>query len=330
MSLERDTLARAVAEHGPVARVVVADVQGSTPREVGAAMLVWADGQHGTIGGGALEYEAAAKARAQLTEGRAHALHRVPLGPGLGQCCGGAVTLLTEVWDEDGPAALTGPLYARPVQGDRPEPLAVARLRAQARASGARPAATLTEGWFIEPISAAKTPLWIWGAGHVGRALVAVMAPLPDIAITWVDTGPERFPDDIPEGVTALPAPEIAAAVRLAPTDAHHIVMTYSHPLDLALCDALLTHGFAGAGLIGSDTKRARFRSRLDKLGHRGQDIARIDCPIGDKSLGKHPQAIAVGVARELLSRLAQTRAGKAAPGDNRGDGRDDTGAVDA
>lgn len=330
MSLDRDTLVQAVADHGAVARVVVADVQGSAPREVGTSMLVWADGQDGTIGGGALEYEAAASARAQLAQGHARHLRRVPLGPGLGQCCGGAVSLLTEIWDEARLADLTGPLYARPVEGNTSEPLAVTRLRAQARSTGAVPPATLTQGWFVEPLATTKTPLWIWGAGHVGRALVATMAPLPDIAITWVDTGPERFPDDIPHGVTALPAPEIAAATRLAPKDAHHIVMTYSHPLDLALCDALLGHGFASAGLIGSDTKRARFRSRLGKLGHAGTEIARIACPIGDKGLGKHPQAIAVGVARDLLSTMAQTQAAKAAPGDNRGDGRDDTGAVDA
>lgn len=330
MSLGRDILAQAVADHGPVARVVVARVQGSAPREVGAAMLVWGDGQSGTIGGGALEFEAAKAARAQLAGGIARMFRRVPLGPDLGQCCGGAVALLTEVWDAAALAGL-GEVFARPVEGDAgAAPLSVERLRAQARSSGARPSTALIDGWFIEPVTEHPVPVWIWGAGHVGQALTAVLAPLPGIAITWVDTGPDRFPANIPEGVTALPAPEITAAVRLAPNDAHHIVMTYSHPLDLALCDALLRHGFGGAGLIGSDTKRARFRSRLQQLGHTGASIDRIACPIGDKRLGKHPQAIAVGVARQLVLDLAPTEAAKAEPATRRGEGNDDTGALDA
>ena len=83
-----------------MARVVVAAIRGSTPREVGTAMLVWPDGQDGTIGGGTLEWEATAHARAALASG-ADRLDQMPLGPALGQCCGGAVTLLTEIWDTD-------------------------------------------------------------------------------------------------------------------------------------------------------------------------------------------------------------------------------------
>jgi len=157
---------------------------------------------------------------------------------------------------------------------------------------------------------------------------VATLAPLPGLALTWVDTGPERFPDPLPEGVTTLPAPEIAAAMRLAPPGAHHLILTYSHPLDLALCDAALRHGFASAGLIGSATKRARFRSRLQQMGHGADAIARIACPIGDTTLGKHPQAIAVGVAHGLLMDLAKEEARSPAPGDER-DG-DDRRASDA
>jgi Xanthine and CO dehydrogenases maturation factor, XdhC/CoxF family len=70
--------------------------------------------------------------------------------------------------------------------------------------------------------------------------------------------------------------------------------------MDLALCHAALGRGFAFAGLIGSHSKWARFRNRLRVLGHGDAAIARICCPIGQKSLGKHPQAIAVGVAAQL------------------------------
>jgi xanthine dehydrogenase accessory factor len=143
--------------------------------------------------------------------------------------------------------------------------------------------------------------LWIWGAGHVGRALVSVLAPLPDLAITWVDTAPERFPATIPEGVTAVPVADPALLVAHAPRDAAHLVLTYSHALDLELCHRILAHGFASLGVIGSATKAARFRARLHDLGHLHTEIQRIACPIGDKSLGKHPQAIAIGMASALL-----------------------------
>lgn len=149
-------------------------------------------------------------------------------------------------------------------------------------------------------------PLWIYGAGHVGRALVNVMAPLPDFEITWVDTGPERFPET---DVTTLVAKDPALIVKHALTNADHLILTYSHEIDLALCHALLNHDFHSAGLIGSATKWARFRSRLAALGHTPAQISRIACPIGDPALGKHPAAIALGVATAMISPQArQTR----------------------
>ena len=180
-------------------------------------------------------------------------------------------------------------------------PLSVRRAVAQARNAAASPAPALIDGWMVEPVTPEGRALWIWGAGHVGRALVAVLAPLPDVAITWVDTGPERFPAEIPARVTAVPAAEPGALVPHAPHDAHHLILTYSHALDLDLCHRLLGHGFASTGLIGSATKWTRFRTRLAALGHAPDNIARITCPIGDPALGKHPQAIAIGVAAALL-----------------------------
>jgi len=235
-------------------RVSVVATRGSAPREAGAAMLVTGDGIEGTIGGGALEWEAMAQARAMLEDGCAPVERTVSLGPGLGQCCGGAVTLRFE-----------------PADG-------------------------------LEPPQGA--PFWIWGAGHVGRALVDVLAPLPEASLTWIDTGAERFPDTIPETVTRLIATDPPRLMPHAPSNAHHLILTYSHDIDLALCDAALRQGFATCGLIGSATKWARFRSRLAKMGHADAEISRISCPIGDPSLGKHPQAIAVGVAARLLKDL--------------------------
>jgi xanthine dehydrogenase accessory factor len=295
-----DALRKAVADHGPVARVVIGAVKGSSPREVGAAMLVWASGQAGTIGGGALEWQAAARARAMLGAGGARLDHEA-LGPSLGQCCGGAVTLLTEVYDAqnlpDG-----GDVIARATEGSA-MPLAVKRLIDRARGQGVMPAPQMVQGWMVEPVARPTRQLWVWGAGHVGRALVEVLAPLPGLAITWVDTAPDRFPETLPDTVRALPVPDPGLAVALAPKDAEHLILTYSHALDLDLCHRLLTHGFSACGLIGSATKWARFRSRLAALGHSAPAIDRIDCPIGNPSLGKHPQAIAIGVASAFLSR---------------------------
>jgi len=309
MAFDLEGLRAAVAAHGRVTRVVIAAIRGSSPREVGAAMLVWENGQSGTIGGGALEFQAAEAARA----GRL-GLSRHALGPELGQCCGGAVTLLTESWDAARLDTVEGTVVARPAlpfsgTENGPEtlqvsgaPLALRRLLAQARGQGVLPKAQLVGDWMVEPVLRPARQLWIWGAGHVGRALVDVLSPLPEIAITWVDTGVERFPETIPAGVTPLPAAQPADLVGYAPKEAEHLILTYSHELDLELCNRLLRHDFAFAGLIGSATKWARFRSRLAALGHGPQQIARITCPIGDPALGKHPASIAIGFAARLLS----------------------------
>lgn len=322
MSFDLDTLRDAVARHGRVARVVVAEVAGSAPREVGASMLVWPEGkgisQSGTIGGGKLELQAAKRALA------APFVERIPLGPSLGQCCGGAVTLLCEHFDAESIKALENKeVHARNMTGTE-MPLAVKRLISQARNQGRQPEPHILQGWFIEPINRARSPLWIYGAGHVGRAIVNVLTPLEQYDITWVDTGPERFPERLPDGITALPTPHPDRAVALAPDHAQHLILTYSHTLDLALCHAILSHPFGTAGLIGSATKWARFRTRLAAMGHAPAQISRITCPIGDPALGKAPQAIAVGVAAALLK--GATRRNRNQGQVNRGQVVDDTG----
>lgn len=229
--------------------ITVTKTAGSVPRGSGTQMCVWADRTTGTIGGGALEWQAMAAAREMLADGRNHLTRTIPLGPSLGQCCGGSVTL------------------------------ELARNAAVA-----------------EPVG---RPLWIYGAGHVGRAIVHVMAPLPDFTITWVDTAADRFPQT---DVTTLVAADPAQAVKHAPPDAAHLILTYSHKIDLALCHAVLSREFHSAGLIGSATKWARFKTRLAALGHSPAQIARIACPIGDPALGKHPAAIALGVATAMIA----------------------------
>ncbi len=302
MSFDRESMARLIAAHGAVARVVVAETAGSVPREAGAAMVVWAGGQDGTIGGGALEFQAAARARAMLAGGAGDRLDRMALGPALNQCCGGAVTVLSEVWDAARLASIGERVVARSLPGSGGEmPLAVKRILTRARGEGFQPATRVLQGWFVEPVAAPVREIWIWGAGHVGRALVSVLSPLPDLRLTWIDTDAGRFPE-VPEGVTQRIAASPADLVAEAPPNAEHLVLTFSHTLDLELCHRLLRHGFGQLGLIGSATKWARFRSRLAALGHAPAQISRIRCPIGQPELGKHPHAIAVGVAADLLT----------------------------
>ena len=296
--LDASALRAAVARHGRIARIVISEVRGSSPREVGASMLVWRDGQSGTIGGGALEFEAVRAARQQSAQRR---LSVHALGPALGQCCGGSVTLLTELWNAEHVDGLSGNMFARPVEEGTSRPDAVQRLLAEAPEQVQSQAPQMIEGWLVEPFVCRRRPLWIWGAGHVGRALVDVLAPIPEFAITWIDFATERFPESVPDPVSALPAAQPALLACRAPGNAEHLVLTHSHALDLELCHQLLTHDFVFAGLIGSATKWARFQSRLLSLGHARDSIQRITCPIGDPSLGKHPQAIAVGTASQLL-----------------------------
>jgi xanthine dehydrogenase accessory factor len=160
----------------------------------------------------------------------------------------------------------------------------------------------------VEPVRTPERDIWIWGAGHVGRALAGVLAPLPDLRLTWIDVEAGRFPEHVPDAVNIVTARRPEELARHAPARAEHLILTFSHELDLALCHALLHRGFRSAGLIGSTTKWARFRSRLAALGHPPEAIARITCPIGDPALGKHPQAIALGVAAGLLATASQAR----------------------
>ena len=302
---DRVELKAAVARHGRVARVVIAGHEGSSPRETGTAMLVWQEGQSGTIGGGALEWLAAQRARAMLSQG-GRRLDREALGPNIGQCCGGAVTLLTEVYDISLVDALPEDVVARTIDG-REMPLAVQHLLKRQRAGDAPVKSQLVQGWMVEPVTQRQNPVWIWGAGHVGRAILNVLEPFPIFALTWVDTDRDRFPQVIPAGVTPVWSGNPALLAAHAPTEAMHVIVTYSHALDLELCHQLLVRGSKFLGVIGSATKAARFRSRLKALGHLPQDIAKMACPIGDRGLGKHPQAIALGVAVQLIKLQQQS-----------------------
>lgn len=297
-----------------VVRVVVATVRGSAPREPGASMLVTPSQLLGSIGGGHLEWQALAAAR-ELLDSAAPAspvrLQRFILGRELGQCCGGAV----ELWLQRHGAADRVWLRSVGAALRRHQSL---RLRSCCGAAGVTQHWQLDDGAaavelrrcgeeieLIEPL-AAGAPLWLYGAGHVGQALVRIVADLP-LRLSWVDSRSQLFPAALPANARALAGVEPVASVAAAPAQARFVVMTHDHELDYQLCAAILRRGdFAFAGLIGSQSKAARFRSRLARDGFDAATIARLVCPLGlGQTRSKWPGAIAVSVAAQLLQTLA-------------------------
>jgi xanthine dehydrogenase accessory factor len=310
--LDLAAVSSVIETQGAVVRVVLAQVRGSTPRTAGTDMLIWQGGSRGTIGGGRLEWEAEAAARAMLAAGApATAVRKFALGPALNQCCGGAVTVVLERWDAARLHSLDlefEGLHVRPVSAEGSDmPAALRRKCAAARGSGTALATVLQGGWLAEPIWRHRLPVYIYGAGHVGRALAQVLHPMPGFDVCVSDTRAEELGKLAPD----IPAHNAAPTdtMQTAAHNAAHLIMTPEHDLDLTLCHKVLARPFAFAGLIGSATKWARFRSRLAALGHTSAAISRITSPIGDPALGKHPQAIAVGVAAQLLKIEAAQRA---------------------
>jgi xanthine dehydrogenase accessory factor len=330
--------------------VTVAETRGSVPREAGAKMVVTEDAAFGTIGGGRLEYEALHAAREMLADGMATArLRRFGLGPSLGQCCGGAaqvlferisdpaagwLTALLECIEQRQPAvlvtALGGPAGGKlVVRGDvvagalgdpqrQAEAVAAARAMLEAAYAGVR----LEEGenggaLLFEPIRSDGLRVVLFGAGHVGKALVRILGELP-CRVAWIDGRPEQFPRDVPPNVTVECTEMPQYAVARAPAGAAFLVMTHSHALDLTLCEKILRRNdFAYFGLIGSVTKRAKFTKRFKARGLPDEVIERMVCPIGLPGLsGKHPGEIAVAVAAQLVMVQAKHAAGRAQSGE--------------
>jgi xanthine dehydrogenase accessory factor len=294
MGIDRDLIAQAMLG-GPVARIVIVEHKGSAPRHAGTSMLVMRDQTSGTIGGGALELRAIEVARCVLDDGVPVDM-TIPLGPALGQCCGGSVRIVVERFDKN-TIIPDGDVYARAISVVG-EGLAIKQRRIAYRNKSQTPKLEIVDGWLIEPIKPANRQLWLYGAGHVGRAIVDVLDGM-NFDITWVDTGLDRFPES-PKAVP-LVAISPSDAARLAPANADHLIMTYSHVFDLELCHQILSQPHGSVGVIGSGTKWARFSKKLRHLGHKMDAINSVMCPIGDPSLGNEPKAIAIGVAAELI-----------------------------
>jgi xanthine dehydrogenase accessory factor len=297
-----------VADGEKAVLVTVAEAKGSTPRESGAKMLVRARDIVGSVGGGQLELLAIDAARRMMADKATRPdLMRFSLGPDLGQCCGGAVRLLLEPlaktdrrWLTQWRTQLSNPdLRLLMTSSDGGKQWAEAKQEED----GAR-IVEFGHGWqVVEGVLRTSRPVWLFGAGHVGRALAKVLSELP-FEVTWLDSRFDGFPVDIPAGVGHIVAARLAEVVDDAPPATHFLVLTHSHQLDLEICDRVLRRGdFAFLGLIGSATKKARFLHSLRDRGHGAGMLERLICPIGLAQVpGKLPMAIAVSTAAQLLA----------------------------
>ena len=259
--------------HEQACLVTLHSARGSSPREPGAWMAVFAEGSVGTVGGGRLEYEAIAQARQWLlAQTRGKTLRKFALGPALGQCCGGEVQLGFEC-------------------------------------VGAADIASLRER-----LQAPRQPIALFGAGHVGQALVRVLIGLP-FRVHWIDSREQVFPQDLPLDIQDEHSDPPSAVVADLLPQSRVLVMSFSHAEDLQVIASCLRRqrqrqDLPFVGLIGSASKWASFRRQLLARGFTQDELAHVTCPIGVAGIvGKQPAVIAVAVAAQLLQTLASTPA---------------------
>ena len=253
-----------IDSHGRAAMVEIVRVEGSAPRDVGTVMAVREDGAFsGTIGGGALEWRVLADARRLLTTAQRLGERDYILGPDLGQCCGGRIRVRIAIFDQHDKGTI------------------------EQRAAAA---------------TATHSPVAVFGAGHIGRALVLALAPLP-FHVCWMDGRDGAFPSHVPENTVCCPLGDIDAAVAGIAPGSLVVIMTHDHALDLHIVHKTLSRrDLAFVGLVGSASKRARFCHRLTAAGLAPSQISALICPIGVGGLrSKSPAIIAAGIALQLL-----------------------------
>jgi xanthine dehydrogenase accessory factor len=270
--MDRDTRLAAMhwlEQRTPAVVVEVVRTRGSAPRGTGTRMLVSAVQAIGTIGGGHLEWEAQAIAKAMLAaRDAAPRRERYPLGPALGQCCGGAVELEFSLLDDS----------------------AIAR-------------------W---PASPPLLCLQMHGAGHVGHAIATLLTTL-DVQADWIDERDDAFAPTTtlgtpwPHSVHRRVVEGAEGEIADAPPGTFFLVLTHDHALDLRIVEAALRRDDAGfVGVIGSKSKRERFRHRLADRGLSDERVARMRCPMGLPGItGKQPEIIALAVVAQLMQEAA-------------------------
>jgi xanthine dehydrogenase accessory factor len=270
--MDRDTRLAAMhwlEQRTPAVVVEIVDARGSAPRGVGARMLVSAVRAIGTIGGGHLEFKAQAIAKAMLAaRDTAPRRERYPLGPALGQCCGGVVELEFALLDDS----------------------AIAR-------------------WLD---GAPSMHLQMHGGGHVGHAIATLLTTL-DVHVDWIDERDDAFSPTTtlgtpwPDSVRRRVADGAEGEVAAAPPGTFFLVLTHDHALDFRIVEAALRRDDAGfVGVIGSKSKRERFRHRLAQRGMASERVARMQCPVGLPGIiGKQPEVIALAVVAQLMQEAA-------------------------
>ena len=330
--------------------VTIIRTRGSAPREAGAKMLVMDELCVGTIGGGHLEYRAIEQGRKLLTAEsvKLKSTFRYPLGPTLGQCCGGVVELLFEViadatapWikktdqlcKNNTPAVVVSSLpHNDNLPNTTTENKLIVTESAQFGTLGSdlidRQAFTLAQEYLqiaaFSPASQTKPVttqirdellfdlinqpsfrLKLFGAGHIAQAIVSILKDA-DCEITWIDTRDNIFPIDIPINVSTVETDTPECEIENLTAACYILIMTHCHQLDLRLCHQVLKQqDFAFCGLIGSESKRNRFKKKLLAHGVTEQAKNRLTCPIGiDNINGKLPQQIAISVAAQLLQQV--------------------------
>ena len=230
------------------ALITIVALTGSSPRGVGSKMLVTLEAQFDTIGGGHLEYKAVAEAKQRLQQGGTTGLLDYALGANLGQCCGGKVSLMYEVFSQT------------------------------------------------------KMPVVVFGAGHVGRALVPLLAQLP-VQVTWVDGRYDMLPKELPEGVVAVHEEHPQDHIVDCAKGSCYLIMTHHHGVDMALTEAVIKRNDARyLGVIGSVTKGRKFKQRLAAKNISPQQIAQLNCPMGKAGIqGKQPMEVAIAIAAQVM-----------------------------
>ncbi|MBV1906871.1 MAG: xanthine dehydrogenase accessory protein XdhC [Pseudomonadales bacterium] len=251
--------------HAACLRII--NCQGSAPRDTGCTMFVSRLSLKGTIGGGHLEYTLIQSTRENLAARLCRTGHEkrvFSLGPSLGQCCGGKVEVQIETFE-------------------------LSKMLENAPA--------LQEAIFPNSFQIA-----VFGAGHVGQALISILGTLP-CTTTWIDSREEMFPKHLPGNVSTLYSEEPQYEVATFPRNICYVIMTHSHPLDEKILEAILKRNdSAYCGLIGSKSKRIKFEKRLSARGLPMEYLQKLTCPIGDTTInGKHPGEIAVALASQLL-----------------------------
>jgi len=243
-----------------IIKAKIINVKGSSPNKINDFMLVAPKDIFGTIGGGNLEYLVIEESKLMLKNKSKRKKLNIPLGPGIGQCCGGYVEII---------------------------------LTLHKNTDAAMKDEKVNESF--------KEDLYIFGAGHIGQALIETIGNL-NFNTYLIDSREEYLKMSVNKDVNYLLSKEPWKVVNKLKDNAYYVVLTHSHEYDLKILNEILTKKFTFVGLIGSTTKKQRFFKRLTENGHNKNIIKKIECPIGvDIGNSKDPNEIAFSIITRLI-----------------------------